>query len=115
MVRPPLRQPATSALHLHLKPAIVQSLYEFLILFGCPDSQNSFFPQTRMRNGYSTAVVESRVVRVGQRRRAVVHIEQHRIESADARAERRADISRLDPHPLILQRFLRQRPERPAI
>lgn len=106
-----LLQAGSHTFNLDAEPGVPETLLELPIVPGRPHGDHTIRLERVARGGDTPVVVQPSIVRLGERCRAIVDVEQHGIEASSARAQYVSDVTHFDPHAPVLQGMRCERAE----
>ena len=95
--------------------AITQASPEPGIVAGRPDRQDPVAGQRGTKRRQAAGAVQTCVRRGGERRRAIVDVEQDSVEASRVALQSRGDVRDVDGHARIVERVVGQRAQRSAV
>src|ERR1700735_1053233 len=105
VVRPSSLQTPAHAVRLDEKAVIPQPVLELHVVSRRPDRVDAVLAEGRSCVGEARVAVESAVAGLGERRRAVVDVEEGGVEAMGAIAEGGRDVTELDPYAAVPERM----------
>lgn len=98
-----LLQARSHPLNFDCESGVSETLLEFPIVPCRPHGDHTIWLERVARGGNTPVAVQSGIVRLGERCRAIVDVEQHGVEAVSARAEHVSDVTHFDPHASVFQ------------
>jgi hypothetical protein len=92
VARPPFVQPGAHSRDFHEKSVEAETLLELPVLPRRPDGERSARTQRSRCRGNAAIVVQPCIVGVGERRRAIVDVQEHHVEATGVRPQREPHI-----------------------
>ena len=97
VARPPFPQTSAHVLHLHEKSVVAKTLFELPVAPCRPDRQRSAGTERGKGGSNAAVVIQTCVVGGRERRRAVVHVQEHDVIAAGVPTQREPHIPSLEP------------------